>query len=196
MMARVLLVVALYAGVALGQSAPAFVPAISMQDQFGQTHDVKSYRGHVVVLVYGDKASAKANSAVGETIHVHFHPTAKGKSPAEARRAPVKVVEGAPAAAKVPGVYALPVACIGKVPIGQRIIAAMIRNNSPVVPVLLDFGDVMKTTFPFKAGVPNVVVLDAEGRYRYSAAGAPTPEGTARLLAAIEALRKEAVQAR
>jgi hypothetical protein len=196
MMARVLLVVALYAGVTFGQSAPALVPSVSMNDQFGNTHDVRSYRGHVVVLVYGDKASAKANAAVGETIHVHFHPTAKGKSPAEARRAPVKPVEGAPAGAKVPEVYALPVACIGKVPVGQRIIAAMIRNNSPVVPVLLDFGDVMKTTFPFQAGVPNVVVLDAQGRYRYAAAGTPTPEGTARLLATIEALRKEAVGAK
>ena len=65
---------------------------------------------------------------------------------------------------------------------------------APTVPVLLDFTDAMKAQFPFSAGVPNVVVLDAEGRYRYAAAGAPTPAGQAKLLAVIEALHKEAAK--
>jgi hypothetical protein len=41
--------------------------------------------------------------------------------------------------------------------------------------------------------VPNVVVLDALGRYRYAAAGTPTQEGTQRLVNVIEGLRREAV---
>jgi hypothetical protein len=169
--------------------AEPVVPAVAMRDQFGDMHDVRSYRGHVVVLVYGDRASAKANGALGEMVHVHFHPTAKGKPPAEARRAPVRRIEGAKMS---PDVVALPVACVGKVPVGRLLIRAMIRNGSPVVPVLIDFEDVMKATFPFTAGVPNVVVLDAQGRYRYAASGAPTAEAAAKLLGVIEALRREA----
>jgi hypothetical protein len=57
----------------------------------------------------------------------------------------------------------------------------------------MDFNDAMKTQFPFTPGVPNVVVLDAQGRYRYAAAGTPTPDGMRRLMDTIEALRREAV---
>ncbi len=188
-MMRAVLLAAVLAGVAVAQEGRPYVPVLALKDQFDKSHDVRSYRGHVVVLVYGDKASAQANAKLGEAVHVHFHPTAKGLPPEKARLAPVKPVEGA---AKSPDVVALPVACIGKVPVGQMIIRGMIRSNSPVVPVLLDFGDAMKSQFPFSAGVPNVVVLDAEGRYRYASAGAPTPAGQAKLLGVIEALRKEA----
>ena len=143
----------MFLAVLLAFAADPIVPVLSMKDQFGQSHDVRVYRGQVLVLVYGDRASAKANAALGEMVHVHFHPTAKGQAPAQARRAPVKPVDGMPGAKPV-GVVALPVACIGKVPVGQRLIAAMIRNGSPVVPVLLDFADAMKEQFPFSAGIP------------------------------------------
>src|SRR5205807_1291315 len=106
----------------------------------------------------------------------------------------VRPVDGAPAGARSPDVLAVPVACVGKVPeLVRKIIRGQVKSGSPEVPVWLDFNDTMKALFPFKSGVPNVVVLDAQGRYRYSAAGTPTPEGTARLLGAIEALRREAV---
>ena len=92
-----------------------------------------------------------------------------------------------------PDVLAIPVALIGKVPpLVKRVIRGQFKSGSPEVPVWLDFTDTMKTTFPFTAGVPNVVVLDGQGRYRYAAAGAPTQEGMSKLLGTIEALRKEA----
>jgi hypothetical protein len=188
-MTRALILTLTMAAAASAQEGKAVVPALALKDQFDNLHDVRAYRGSVLVLVYGDRASAQANATLGEAVHVHFHPTARGQPPEKARRAPVKPLEGA---ARHPDVVALPVACIGKVPVGQLIIARMIRANAPVVPVLLDFSDAMKAQFPFSAGVPNVVVLDAEGRYRYASAGVPTAAGQAKLLAVIESLRKEA----
>ncbi len=170
-----------------------FVPAVALEDQFEKPHDVRAHRGDVVVLIYGDRKSADANKALGEILHVAFHPTAKGLPPAQARKAPVRPLPGLPAEARSPDVLAIPVACVGKVPMLVRaIIRAKIRGGSPELPVWLDFAEVMKTQFPFQEGVPNVVVLDAKGQYRYSAKGAPTTEGTRRLIDVIETLRREA----
>ena len=169
------------------------VPGVVMEDQFEKAHDVAHHRGSVVVLIYGDRASAAANRALGEQLHVAFHPTAKGQPPAKARIAPVTPIAGA---ATSPDVVAVPVACVGKVPaLVRAILRGQVKGGSPVVPVWLDFEDTMKTQFPFKAGVPNVVVLDAQGRYRYAAAGTPTREGMERLVQAIEGYRREAVTA-
>ena len=175
------------------QTTRVVVPDVAMQDQFEKTHDVRHHRGSVVVLIYGDRASADANRKLGEQLHVAFHPAAKGQPPAQARTAPVSPILGA---ASSPEVVAVPVACVGKVPsLVRRIIRGQIKNGAPEVPVWLDFEDVMKTQFAFKAGVPNVVVLDAQGRYRYAAAGVPTREGMEKLVQAIEAYRREAVTA-
>jgi hypothetical protein len=178
-----------------GQS-PA-TPVVKMEDQFEKAHDVADHRGDVVVLIYGDRASAGANRALGEQLHVYYHPTAKGQPPAQARQAPVSPVPGAPAGARSPDVLAVPVACIGKVPrLVAALIRAHIRSGAPDVPVWLDFEDTMKGQFPFQAGVPNVVVLDVWGRLRYAAAGQPTAAGEARLIATIDGLRKEGVTRR
>jgi len=179
----------------LAQQAPRIIiPDFALEDQFGGLHDLKAHRGSVLVLIYGDRASANANKALGEQLHVLFHPSAKGQPPALARRAPVRPLEGATGGAS-PDVLALPVACIGKVPqLVRTMIRTQFRNASPDVPVWLDFNDVMKANFPFRPGVPNVVVLDTQGRYRYAAAGVPSAEGMARLEQAIEGLRREALR--
>ena len=175
------------------QTPRVVVPDVAMQDQFEKAHDVKHHRGSVVVLIYGDRASATANRALGEQLHVAFHPTAKGQPPAKARTAPVTPIAGS---ATSPDVLAVPVACIGKVPsLVRSIIRSQIKGGAPEVPVWLDFEDTMKTQFGFKAGVPNVVVLDTQGRYRYAAAGVPTREGMEKLVGAIEGYRREAVVA-
>jgi hypothetical protein len=188
--------VLLAGGVAHAQTpAKPVVPAIVMEDQFGRAHDVAEHRGDIVVLIYGDRASAAANKALGERAHVAFHPSAQGQPPAQARRAPVRPVPGQPADVRAPDVLAVPVACIGNVPgLVRKIIRGQVRSASPDVPVWLDFGDVLKKGFGMKAGVPNVVVLDAAGRFRYSAAGPFTSETVERLLGTIEALRREAVR--
>lgn len=179
---------------AIAGATGVVVPQLAMEDQFEKKQDVKDYRGKVLVLIYGDRASADANKALGERLHVQFHPTAKGQPPAKARTAPVAPVAGAPAGQAGPDVAAVPVACVGAVPaLVQRLIRSQVKSGSPEVPVWLDFADAMKKQFPFKPGVPNVVVLDAEGRYRYAAAGAPTEAGLAKLVGTIEALRREAL---
>ncbi|MFQ3592553.1 MAG: hypothetical protein SNJ82_05100 [Gemmataceae bacterium] len=193
-MRPVLLLLSLAVFVVAQEAGKAVVPTVSLEDQFERLNDLKAYRGSVVALIYGDRESAQANQQLGELIHTRFHPTAKGKSPTEARRQPVIPVSGAAKDAKHPEVYAIPVACIGKVPnLVAKVIRNQIRKGSPEVPVWLDFGETMKSQFPFKPGVPNVVVIDAQGRYRFAAAGQPTTEGTERLLGIIEALRKEAL---
>jgi hypothetical protein len=175
-------------------SPPVVIPVLAMEDQFEKPHDVRDHRGDVVVLIYGDRKSADANKALGELLHVTFHPTAKGLPPAQARKAPVQPLPGLPAGTRSPDVLAIPVACVGKVPMLVRaLIRSQIRSGSPDVPVWLDFADLMKTQFPFRPEVPNVVVLDVQGHYRYAAGGTPTKEGTQRLVNAIEALRKEAL---
>jgi hypothetical protein len=198
--ATIFVTLALSAGVALAQqqAPPSFAtPDVAMADQFERPHDVAEHRGDVVVLIYGDRASAEANKALGARLHVHFHPAAQGLPPAQARRAPARPVPGQPAGTRTPDVLAVPVACVGKVPgVVRALIRGQIRSGSPDVPVWLDFADAMKTQFGLKAGVPNVVVLDAAGRYRYAAAGAPTAEGFERLVGAVEALRREAIAPR
>ena len=65
------------------------------------------------------------------------------------------------------------------------------------IPVWLDFDDQMKKQeFPFTAGVPNVVVIDAAGHLRYSHSGQVGREQFAQMTATIESLRKEAVGAK
>jgi hypothetical protein len=179
------------------QAGHVVVPAVVLEDQFEKVHDVRQHRGDVVVLIYGDRASADANKALGERLHVYFHPTAKGRPPAQARKAPVRPVPGAEAGMGSPDVLAIAVACIGPVPaLVKGFIRGQFRRASPDVPVWLDFQDLMKGQFPFKAGVPNVVVLDTQGRYRYAAAGKPTAQGLEKLFAAIEQMRREGMAKR
>jgi hypothetical protein len=178
------------------QPAPqAVVPVVALEDQFEKPHDVRSHRGDVLVLIYGDRKSADANKSLGAHLHVTFHPTARGLPPAQARQAPVQPIPGAPPGVRSPDVLTIPIACVGKVPaLVRSIIRGQFRGASPDVPVWLDFSDLMKTGFGFQEGVPNVVVLDTLGRYRYLSMGASTLESTKRLVDVIESLRREAVE--
>src|SRR5947209_709747 len=141
---------AMLASALWAQTSRVVVPDVAMEDQFEKAHDVRHHRGSVVVLIYGDRASADANRALGEQLHVAFHPAARGQPPAKARVAPVTPVAGA---ATSPDVLAVPVACVGKVPsLVRRIIRGQIKGGAPEVPVWLDFEETMKTQFSFKAG--------------------------------------------
>jgi hypothetical protein len=167
-------------------------PAIVLEDQFEKVHDVREYRGDVVVILYGDRSGANANQTLGERLHVTFHPQAKGLPPAQARKAPVRPVPGAPAGARSPDVRMVPVACIGPVPgLVRALIRGRFRSASPDVPVWLDFQDLMKKQFPFRPGGPNLVVLDTHGRHRYTATGPVTPQDFDQIVAVIEQLRRE-----
>jgi hypothetical protein len=173
---------------------PVAVPPLTLSDQFGQDHTVADLRGRIVVLVYGDRKSADANRALGEWLHVFFHPSAMGQTPAMARLAPVKPVD--PRWVKDPGpeVVAVPVAAIGKVPVlVAGIIRRQMRCGSPEVPIWLDFRDDMADLFGLKPGVSNVAVVDCQGRLRYTATGPLSTEQQKQLASAIEGLRLEEV---
>jgi hypothetical protein len=190
------LFVALGLGLTAGTHGQALAPppALTFEDQFERPVSVASHRGDVVVLLYGDRKSADANRALGERLHIAFHPTALGLSPARARKAPVLPLRGQPPGTRPPDIHAVPVACVGKVPgVVRSLIRGQVRGASPDVPVWLDFQDTMRQQFGLAAGVPNLVVLDAAGRVRYHAAGPLTAEQFERLLAFLQELRSEAV---
>jgi hypothetical protein len=174
---------------------PVAVPRVVMEDQFERRQDIAALRGQIVVLIYGDRKSADANKHLGELLHVHFHPTARGLPPAEARRAPVKPVASAAKGRMSPEVQTIPVACIGRVPaVVKKLIAGQFRKASPDVPVWLDFDDQMRRDFEFAPGVPNVAIFDVHGRYRHYAAGVATPAMVQELASVIESLRAAAVR--
>jgi hypothetical protein len=189
------------AGLLLAQgpspTPPAWpTPAIVMEDQFERPHNVSALRGAVVVLIYGDRRSADANKQLGEALHVHFHPGARGLPPEQARQAPVRPLPDVPAGQPSPDVLTIPVASIGPVPnLVRGMIRRQIQSASPQMPVWLDFEDLMRRQFGLKAGVPNLVILDTQGRLRYSGAGPFGREQIEQLAAAIDGCRREAVTA-
>lgn len=182
----------LASGMAAAQWSPGSTVPLVMEDQFGRRHDVAAHRGDVVVLIYGDRRSADANRALGEALHVYFHPTARGLPPAQAQKAPVRPLPNQAAGVRSPDVLTVPVACLGKVPaVVRALIAWQIRSASPDVPVWLDSEDRMSQTFFLEEGVPNLIVLDRTGCPRRRMINNPSPEQFAELTAFIEELRRE-----
>lgn len=176
---------------------PVAVPNLEMEDQFGKAQKLQNFRGDVVVLLFGDKESAESNRTLGQVIHESFHPQAKGKSPAQARLAPVIPVSNLPLNARSPEVHIIAVASIGKVPtLVKTIIRNQIMKASPDVPVWLDFEGAMRALFQFKPGVSNLVVIDPSGNLRYSASGKLQQVELTDLVNAIEATRVEALAAK
>lgn len=171
----------------------ARLPFVQMEDQFERANDVAKLRGDVVVLIYGDRKSADANRELGEILHVTFHPTAKGQPAGRARQAPVRPLPNQMPGTKSPDVHAIAVACIGKVPpLVLKIIRNQIRQAAPEVPVWLDVEEAMKQQFSLSPGVPNVVVLDVQGRYRHRVTGQLNNEKVQQLAGIIDGLRVEA----
>jgi hypothetical protein len=189
---------ALLASLALGQP-PAAMPAapqpvaLTLENQFDQPASLADHRGAVVVLVYGDRKGNDACQALGERLHVCWHPDAKGQPPAVARTAPVVGLPGLQPGQPSPDVRVIPVACCGKLPGPVRgTIRTQIARAAPDVPIWLDFADAMKGAFGLTPGEPNVVVFDAAGRLRMKINGTPDAAALDRLLKAVENLRYEA----
>lgn len=167
---------------------------LALEDQFERKHDIGQFRGNVLVLVFGDREAATANRALGEKLHVYYHPMAKGKPPGEAARAPVIPVPNLREGERSPDVRVVPVACVGKVPGPvKHFIRGAFKKDAPETAVLLDFENKMKDQFGLRAGEPNLVVIDGAGRLRLKMAGELDQDAYGRLLQAIDYLRKEGV---
>jgi hypothetical protein len=196
MMLRNLLSLTLVVSLSLGAAAadrplPRPAPALEMEDQFGDEHSLGAYRGEVVVLVYADKKGALASRDLGAKLHVHFHPEAEGKPPAEAALAPVRPIPGWPPDRPSTEVRLVPLAAIGKVPgLLQPLVRREFRKASPDAPIWLDLGDALRREFGLQPGVPNVVVVDPRGQVRLEQGGALEEAAFAGLVEEIEALRR------
>lgn len=138
---------------------------VAMEDQFRNRRETGLLLGDVVVLIFAERKGAEEAHALGEKLHVRFHPTAAQAPATEWARQPVIGLPGWPAGVRVPDVHAIPVACLPEVPKAMHpVVRARVRKESPYLSVWLDFTGVMEQTFGLVAGVPNVVILDPGGR--------------------------------
>lgn len=166
-----------------------------LEDQFDRRANLADLRGQVVILVYGDRKATDLCRTLGESLHVCWHPDAKGQPAAKAQAAPVVPLENLKPGQVSPNVVVVPVACCGKVPGAIRgTIRGQIAKAVPDSVVWLDFGDTMKTMFGQTASEPNVVVFDTEGRLRMKINGTPDQPAMDRLTKAVQELRYEAVR--
>lgn len=171
---------------------PAQAPTVklAMIDQFDQKHDIKDYRGDVVILLYGDRKATDANKELGQKLHVHYHPTAKGMKPADARKAPVSPIEGAK---RSPDVHVIPVACTGPIPeVIFGLVKREVKKASPDFPLWFDTNGLLKDAYGMRDGEPNLIVIDAEGKVRFKVLGEATAKTQARLIEVVDYLRAEA----
>jgi hypothetical protein len=167
---------------------------ISLEDQFRTRHDTGSLRGHAVVLVYAERHGAKAGQELGRALHVRFHPSAKSAAPAESARQPVAPPPGWPQGVQPPDVKVIAVACLSEIPSPFHILARrQFRSDSPHMPVWLDFEGVMQRSFGLVSGVPNVVLLDTDGRVHAVRSGRFEPAEIEALVASIEEIRRRSL---
>lgn len=164
-----------------------------LEDQFARRQDLASYRGDVVVLVYGDRKANDECRDLGEKLHILFHPTAAGLPPAKARSAPVAALPGVAEGKRSPDAVVLPVAAAGNLPgVVKDLIRNSVKKASPDVPVWLDFAGTMEKQFGLKAGQPNIVVFDGLGKLRLKINGSPDQAALDKLTQTIQNLRAEA----
>lgn len=174
--------------------APKAVELV-LEDQFERKADLASLRGNVVVLVFGDRKGTDACRALGEQLHVCWHPTAKGQPPAKAQAAPVVPLDGLKPGQVAPNVIVVPVACCGKVPAAVRpAIRAGVAKGSPDVVVWLDYAETMKGLFGLAAGETNVAIIDANGAARMKFNGTIDQPNMDALVKTVQGLRAEATR--
>jgi hypothetical protein len=168
---------------------------LTFADQFDRTARLADLRGAVVILVYGDRKSNELCKTVGESLHVCWHPTAKGRPPKEAQAAPVVPLDNLKPGQVSPNVVVVPVACCGKVPeVIQKPIRSQFAKAVPDSVVWLDLGDTLKGMFGQTTGEPNLLVFDVEGRMRLKLNGTPDQAAMDRLTKLVQELRYEALR--
>ncbi|HEV3384746.1 MAG TPA: hypothetical protein VG097_08015 [Gemmata sp.] len=176
------------------QAAPQPVN-LTMEDQFNRKADLADLRGHVVILVYGDKDAKDTCRQLGESLHVCWHPDAKGQQPKQAQAAPVIPLENLKPGQVSTNVVVVPVACCGKVPgLVHKLICNDIAKKSPDVVVWLDFADSMKGMFGLTPNQANLVVFDAVGRLQMKINGTPDQPKMDKLVKVVQDLRYDAVR--
>ncbi len=166
---------------------------IAMEDQNRVAHDTASLRGDVVVLLYADRNGAEAAHEIGKRLHVHFHPGAAKVDGPDWIRQPVIGIAGWPAGARTPNVHAVAVACLPEIPRAVHpVVRTRIRQESPHVPVWLDFTGTMPRSFGMQPDVPNILLIDTQGRPQGVLSGEIDEAKYQQLVSVIERLRQQA----
>jgi hypothetical protein len=166
-----------------------------LEDQFDRKTDLGDLRGQVVILVYGDKAATEKCRKLGESLHICWHPDAKGQPPMKARTAPVVPLENLKPGQVSTDVVVVPVACCGKPPsLIRGVIRSEIAKESPDVVVWLDFADKLKGMSGLTAGEPNLLLFDVAGRLKMKINGTPDQPTMDRLVKAVQGLRYDGVK--
>ena len=195
---RMMLAVMLAAGplMALSMAAESErVVNVSMADQFGSRRATSQMKGDVVVLVYAERHGAEASRDLGRALHVHFHPNAAKVPLQQSAAQPVTVPAGWPEGVETPDVKVVAVACLSEVPrMFHGLARSRFRSDSPHLPVWLDFTDTMKKNFGLKGGVPNVAILDTEGRLHAVHTGTFKGSQLEELATTIDSLRIASAQ--
>lgn len=138
---------------------------LKFEDQFDAKVEMKSARGKVLVLVYGDRKASDECRKLGEKLHG----SVGGKQ-----------------------VQIQAVAYCGKMPKALRpLLRSQIAKVSPEIPVWLDFEETMVTSFGITTGQANVAVFDRDGRYRHLVNGTLDQKKLDELTGLIGKLRDE-----
>ena len=186
-----LLAAAILPSVGRGQERPVNVV---MGDQFNNRVETAQLRGDVVVLVYAGRHGAEAAMELGRTLHTRFHPTAEGAEPNAWSTQPVVGLAGWPAGLPVPDVKVIPVACVPEVPKALHgMVRRRLKQESPVVPVWLDFEDVMRPSFGMVPDEPNVLLIDTRGMAQGVVSGHLDQRKLDEVAALVDDLRKQAL---
>jgi len=186
-----LLAAAILPAVGRGQERPVNV---AMGDQFSNRVETAQLRGDVVVLVYAGRHGAEAAMELGRTLHTRFHPTAEGAEPKAWSTQPVVGLPNWPAGLPVPDVKVIPVACVPEVPKALHgMVRRRLKQESPVVPVWLDFEDVMRPSFGMVPDEPNVLLIDTRGMAQGVVSGHLDQRKLDEVAALIDGLRKQAL---
>ncbi|MCS5617592.1 MAG: hypothetical protein O3C39_00480 [Planctomycetota bacterium] len=167
---------------------------VAMEDQFGNNCQTAAMQGDVVVLVYAGRHGAEAAMELGRRLHTLFHPTADGAAATEWSTQPVVGIAGWPAGQPVPDVQVIPIACVPEVPKALRgMVRRRLKKESPVVPVWLDFEDVMRPSFGMVADEPNVLLIDTRGCCRGTISGHLDEAQFHEVVGLIDGLRKQSL---
>ena len=186
-----LLAAAILPAVGRGQERPVNV---AIGDQFSNRVETAQLRGDVVVLVYAGRHGAEAAMELGRTLHTRFHPTAEGAEPKAWSTQPVVGLPNWPAGLPVPDVKVIPVACVPEVPKALHgMVRRRLKQESPVVPVWLDFEDVMRPSFGMVPDEPNVLLIDTRGMAQGVVSGHLDQRKLDEVAALIDDLRKQAL---
>ncbi len=167
--------VALLAVVTAGHAgAPTELPALTFQDQEGNTLDLEALRGRVVVIVYGTRNGLDHHAEWGRRLHGELIGLGlyRVSDPPESR--PVQI---------------LALAQMGGIPPAFRsVIRTFVRGRTPAgFSLYLDWEDRMSGLFGAHRSLSTVVVSDRHGGVRLVITGLPRDE-TLRVV--VEAIRR------